>query len=343
MIFFPDNLQDTINLRQLPSKDSIRNPVDSSYSRLTGKPAEKTVQENFQSEPVHSGRSSDGDISLAFSEDSIANVTFFTEHNYFRNLSVHGGDTTVISLAEKAKYVRTEKHDQLIPLLRNGESAPSDPVDNDFIILILLAAAFLLTVVRSSVKNFQPVTRFFLFRGLKDPASSDTGVLFHWQTTLLNLMSFLIISMFAYQSVTLSGLIPEGLSGVLFWLISLAVIIAGLTTRHFICAITGDLSGKKDIFREYLLGIYQSYHFAAFILFILIVLTSFTAMLSEQVYIIAGVCGIALMYLIRITRLFIIFINRNISIFYLILYLCALEILPVAILIRYFSGPVLIG
>jgi hypothetical protein len=44
------------------------------------------------------------------------------------------------------------------------------------------------------------------------------------------------------------------------------------------------------------------------------------------------------MYLIRVIRLIIIFLNRNISIFYLILYLCALEILPVLIVIKYFTG-----
>jgi len=40
----------------------------------------------------------------------------------------------------------------------------------------------------------------------------------------------------------------------------------------------------------------------------------------------------------RIIKLFSIFLNRNISILYLILYLCALELLPVVVLIKYFAG-----
>ena len=53
---------------------------------------------------------------------------------------------------------------------------------------------------------------------------------------------------------------------------------------------------------------------------------------------IAGIIIIGLMYLIRVVRLLIIFLNRNISIFYLILYLCALEILPGLIIVKYFTG-----
>ena len=49
-------------------------------------------------------------------------------------------------------------------------------------------------------------------------------------------------------------------------------------------------------------------------------------------------CSPLLMYSIRVIRLLIIFLNRNISIFYLILYLCALEILPVLIVVKYFTG-----
>ena len=55
-------------------------------------------------------------------------------------------------------------------------------------------------------------------------------------------------------------------------------------------------------------------------------------------YFISVIIVLVTLYLIRIARLFIIFINKGISLFYLILYLCALEFLPVVICLKYISG-----
>ena len=95
---------------------------------------------------------------------------------------------------------------------------------------------------------------------------------------------------------------------------------------------------RQDVFREYLLGIYQSYRFGALFLVIVIILLSYTGILPVKDLIVSGIIIAGLIYLIRVIRLLIIFLNRNISIFYLILYLCALEILPVLIIVKYFTG-----
>jgi hypothetical protein len=177
-----------------------------------------------------------------------------------------------------------------------------------------------------------------LFRGINDPFSRDIGGLFHWQSTILNLISFLIIALFSYSAASYNDFIPFGIKGIVFWFISLGIIITAITLRHMVCIITGNASGEKEVFREYLLGVYQSYRLSALFLFVLIILMSYTVFFSAKVYFISGIIVIGLMYLIRVIRLFIIFINQNISIFYLILYLCALEILPVVISVKYFTG-----
>jgi hypothetical protein len=97
-------------------------------------------------------------------------------------------------------------------------------------------------------------------------------------------------------------------------------------------------SDSQDVFREYLISVYQSYRFSAVFLFIIIILIFYTSLIAVGDLIIAGLIIVGIMYLIRVIRLLIIFINRSISIFYLILYLCALEILPVLIIAKYFTG-----
>jgi hypothetical protein len=64
---------------------------------------------------------------------------------------------------------------------------------------------------------------------------------------------------------------------------------------------------------------------------------AYTAVVPENFLLGAGIAILLVFYLLRTFRLFLIFLKRNISVLYLILYLCALEILPVLILIRYFN------
>jgi hypothetical protein len=132
--------------------------------------------------------------------------------------------------------------------------------------------------------------------------------------------------------------VPEGMTGITGYLAALGLIISAVTLRHAACFITGNLSGQREVFRDYLVGVYQSYRLSAIILFIIIILLSYTLVLPTKFYFFSGILALGLTYLIRIFRLLMIFINRNISIFYLILYLCALEILPVVVSVKYFTG-----
>ena len=108
--------------------------------------------------------------------------------------------------------------------------------------------------------------------------------------------------------------------------------------RHFLCLAAGNLSGQTEIFNEYLMTVYQSYRFSAVPLFVLIVILSYTAILPQGLCFVAGVVFLSLLYFYRVTRLMLIFLKRNVSVLYLILYLCALEILPVLIIIKYLQA-----
>ncbi len=123
-----------------------------------------------------------------------------------------------------------------------------------------------------------------------------------------------------------------------FWIISVLIIISAVTIRHFVCLITGAVSGEREVFKEYLNNIYQFYRFSAAPLFVVTVFMSYTTILSLNTLYTTGIIILGILYLIRVLRLLIIFINKNISLFYLILYLCALEILPVLVSMKYISG-----
>jgi hypothetical protein len=218
-----------------------------------------------------------------------------------------------------------------------GEPMPIMPYHGDWIIGIIILSVILFTVAQVSAKTFYAaVVRFFLFNELMDDENKTTK-LFRWNAVLLNISSLFIISVFAYFAVSYTNAIPNS-SGFAIWLFSLVVITIALALRHFVCATTGSVSDTAKIFNDYIITVYQAYRFAGFFLFFVMVLFFYTPLINAKICFITGFITIAITYLIRALRLFLLFMTNKISIFYLILYLCALEILPVLISIKFFSG-----
>jgi hypothetical protein len=279
------------------------------------------------------------DTSSVCARNNVADVTFYDPLSFVFQIGNRQYKQFPFIFTEKVKEKEAQEKILLIKHLKNGNDLPPIPLHTDWIIVILLIAAFLFSLIKRTSGNLSSgFTKFFTFRGVTEPVSSDIGGLFYWQSTLMNLISFLIIGLFCYSAAEYYKLIPAGSKGIVIWLIALGVIIVAVTLRHLACILAGVVSEEQEVFREYLLSIYQSYRFGAVFLSAIIILITYTRILPVNDLIISGIVILGIMYLIRVIRLLIIFLNRNISIFYLILYLCALEILPVLIITKYFTG-----
>ena len=269
----------------------------------------------------------------------IADITFYDSTNLITKIESSSANSFPFLFMEKNRQIRAEAKEFLVKHLKTGQDLPLRPLHDDWIIAIVLISAFLYSVIRSSSKSMLPgIYRFFLFKGINDSSSPDAGGLFMGHSKILNLVTFFIIGLFAYCAASYYDLIPAGASGIFFWLICVGVIILAVVLRHIVCVITGSMSGERDAFREYLSGVYQSYRFSAAFMLVLIILMSYTMILPPRDSFRTGIVVLGILYMFRVLRLLIIFLNRNISIFYLILYLCALEFLPVLISIKYITG-----
>ncbi|HLN20805.1 MAG TPA: DUF4271 domain-containing protein [Bacteroidales bacterium] len=321
-LFQEDKNQDTILFRKVSSTDTLH-----SYARksISGKSL-------IQNEVVTN------DTTLVCKRNSIADVTFYDSLSFVRTPGQFKTTAPIYNIASQAQQFSSERKESLIIHLKEGNLLHHSE-GTDWILMILLFSSVLLSLVRPFSKNFQSALRFMFFRGIKDTEYGESGGLFHWQTTIQNFISFSVIALFIYHAVSFFGG-SSPMKGVIFWSLATASVIAAFTVRYIVCFVAGNLSGEREAFREYLTGIYQSYHIGALFLFIIVVLVSYTKIAPAGGLLITGFIWIGLVYILRVLRLLIIFINRNISVFYLILYLCALEILPVAIAIRYFSGTV---
>jgi hypothetical protein len=338
MIFSTSGLeQDTVPHKNAARHDSLKTSSDSASYVLSFQPKDSVKHKSItfvRNQPVVYT-----DTISVCSRNSIADVTFYDYNTFVFRIGFGTYKQFPYVFTDKVRQLKAGEKTMLIKHLKPGDDLPSHPLHADWMILVIIIAATLFSLIRKAKGNLSlGLAKYFLFRGINDPVSRDFGGLFHWHSTILNLISFIIIGLFGYTAVTYFNLIPSGFKGIIIWLIALGIICLAVTLRHITCVVTGFTSGEREVFTKYLLGIYQSYRVGAFFLFVIIILMSYTRILPVKDLIISGIIVAGLMYLIRVLRLLIIFLNKNISIFYLILYLCALEILPVLIIVKYFTG-----
>jgi hypothetical protein len=332
-------IQDTIKPKLVFHINTDKLIPDSVFRKLDELPAFKRVDSGFKKKSIRQSEITITDTTSVCTRNSIADITFYNPSDVIKDIGSFPAGQFPYQLTGKAASVRQAQNLTLIEDLRDGEAMPDKPLHHDWMIGVVLIGAYLYMIVRTKSRSILPeMARFLMFRGITDSVSHDIGSVFTWQSTVLNFISFLIISLFGYCAAAFYEFIPSGIPSFAFMLITLGVVIFGITSRHFICMATGNLSGRSEAFNEYLVNVYQSYRFSSFLIFGLVVLLVYTVFFPPQVYFITGLLVLVVFYAFRILRLFLIFMKRDISILYLILYLCALEILPVLILLKYFTG-----
>jgi hypothetical protein len=285
------------------------------------------------------GKPADTDTLSVSVRSHISDVTLYDSANIITRINRDQINGFPFRFIEKNRERENKSNAFLMKSLREGEKVAERPFHDDWIIfLILIAAFFYASLPLYSRKLFPGATRFFLFRGVGGPEARETSELFHWQSTIFNLITFFNLALFIYFIAVYYALIPGNLAGFTVWAIALGIVIVSITLRHLACMITGWLSGQQEAMDEYTITIYQAYRYQAFACFILVILLSYTRIFPPKMLFLTGYLSFAALYFMRIARLLLIFLKRNVSLLYLILYLCALEILPVAVIIKYVTG-----
>lgn len=291
-------------------------------------------------EAAHSFRQNNFPDTFPVSERSrISDITFSDSANIITRIGENRTGGFPYKFIEKNRIREQEFRNSLVTKLKEGEDLNKSLFHDDWIVFIILVSAFFYASVHSFSRRFFPgILRFLLLKGVGEPESRDTGVIFHWQSTVINTISFMTIALFAYFAACHYGFMPAEFNGLLAWLIAFGIIIISITGRHILSLAAGKMSGEKEVFDEYTVTVYHFYRYLALAMFIIVILISYTDIFLPKTLIISGFISFAVLYLIRIIRLFLIFLKRSVSILYWILYLCALEFLPAAVTIKLAAG-----
>lgn len=178
-----------------------------------------------------------------------------------------------------------------------------------------------------SAFNFSAATRLYRERGY----NSNFGLF------RLNLIFLLFLPFPIYLIARDNGMSLMGFSGIEFYLIVLVVVNGYFMTKIFFYKILGSVFSQRETTGELVFNMMLYHNVLGMILLpvatIHVLVSGFGPF---SLFIVPGL--IAIFYLLSVVRSIYFAIRVGISIFYLILYLCALEILPILLVAKLATG-----
>lgn len=153
----------------------------------------------------------------------------------------------------------------------------------------------------------------------------------------LDIMFYIVLSLFILQAVQVFGIKLHPV-GIVSYLFILAGIIAYFGLKKFAYYIQGNISRTVQETLEFLFNMNIYNRTLGLFLLPVSLIVAFTPLAKPQLVIFAGISIICIFYILLILRGVKILMRKHFSIFYLILYLCTLEILPLLFLYKLVLG-----
>jgi hypothetical protein len=267
--------------------------------------------------------------------DTLQGISVHDEFSIGRLIPFSDTDTVITDKLFTGKDSRTDYYVSA----GRAEGQPLSPgkISSDFSFIFLSVCLLLITVLAVfGRKSMFSGLASLSFRRQPEMAAPGTSGVISWPPVIRNIITVFNVSLFAAVSLLLTDTVRYEQPGASIKLTAIITgfFLAALILRHLTCIILAEVTGLKAAYREYMNIIYNSWFADALILFILNAIILFAPVSNPVPFIWAGIIITAIFLIIRTLRLLTIFLNRHISISYFILYLCALEILPVLVIMK---------
>jgi hypothetical protein len=207
---------------------------------------------------------------------------------------------------------------------------------NDWMIGVLLLLLITLAWIRMNFRKLLIDNRKAAF------SLRDSSRLFNEQNSLvqrvsfvLNIVFFVTLALFVYQALMVQSDQPTGSGSIVSFLVLLIAIILIYTSRVLVYKFLGYLFQYIEQSKELIHNSFVINRITAFILFPFIAIIPFIPGHYAQWCIYAGICFFGVLYALQLIRNMQLFLKNVHSVLYSILYLCALEIVPVIVLIKF--------
>ena len=244
------------------------------------------------------------------------------------------GQDTVVHAIFKGSALESTSYTGGLELL---ERMPLHQPTWYFVFLFLLIGLFawirlyygniLIQTVQAST-NFQVANRMF----------QDNSLLQNQLDIALYLFYFLSVAFMLFHLEMRIGLKPYELQGASLYLFNLGLLAGLFMSRTVLFNAAGLLFNRLKLVREYLYNIFIFNKLSGMAVLPLMFLLVYTRGSIQEVFFWMSVFVLAGIIIMRIIRGIVFSYRKDVLVFYMFLYLCALEIAPLVLLYRWLEG-----
>jgi len=184
------------------------------------------------------------------------------------------------------------------------------------------------------IQTFQASTNFLVASRI----FKDNSLLQKQLDNILYLFYFLSAAYLLYVAETRLMLMPYMFSGLKLYLFNLGLLSAYFMSKLLLINLAGFLFNRLRLFREYLYNSFIFNKILGITMLPLLVCVVYTTGLLKEVFQWMAVVAVFTILILRLIRGIVFSFKKDVSIFYMFLYLCALEITPLALLYNWLEG-----
>jgi len=226
------------------------------------------------------------------------------------------------SKEQSITYGVKQRPDDMIPAVR-------DSITYDWLLGIFLFLVVLFVWIRVFYsKFFATLANALVSFQLSVKLFQERNVLLQRVSIVLDFIYIIVTAIFVFEVIEYSGFSKTGMSGIKLFLLLLNILMLYAILRVVVLRMTGSLFRATPLFSEYIHNTFVINKGMGILLFPIVIMAEYLPYELIPVVLILGTTIIAVAFLFKSFRAYQIIIRRDILLFYLILYLCTLEILP---------------
>jgi len=252
----------------------------------------------------------------------IAQKSNLDEFKFFNNIKI-----------DTIGYIKDNNHNEIRFVGRANNNT-----SKDWLIGIVLFVLIIITWVRVVFKKVVlQMIKSTYNTTLLPKLFRERNSLYFKVSAILNITYVIILSLFIYEILEIYEISPFNYNNLsLFLLISVSILVVYLT-KFIVYKILGQLFQRQKLSSELLHCHFLFHKTIGLLLFPLVASIPFIPQFIGLLFIKISIIIFILASIYRVFRIIIITIQSKLSIFYLILYLCTLEIIPILAIYKIFE------
>jgi len=207
----------------------------------------------------------------------------------------------------------------------------------DWITFVLVASLLLIGWTRLFYKKyFISLVKSFHFHNYASSLYFGRNSVTQRASVFLNLNFFIITGVLAFQTLENMPYTLDGIQPLHLWVAFSVFFMTWYAWNFLMSRFIGFVFLRQRVFSEYLHNYNLYRKIAGISLFPIAVIIQFIQEEYREIFLLAGGIIFGIIFLVHIIRGLQVFLKEGISIFYLFLYLCALEFLPIILVFEVF-------